>query len=181
MRRIGLIVAWSLVLVLTTSLTWQIVSAADDRVNDRPVTSLNVAAPVPAEVAVSTTTTVPPATTTSTVEASTTTTTVTPIETTVPTGATATTSTTTTSPSTTQPEWAVRSFSTVGGDVVVRYRPGEVILQTATPAPGFAAEIDESGPPTVALEFESDDAKVEFSASWLDGDLSVQISQSEDD
>lgn len=58
---------------------------------------------------------------------------------------------------------------------MVRYRPGEVQLQAATPAPGFAVEIDDAGPPRVRVEFESDDADVRVEARWADGALDVDV------
>ncbi len=64
---------------------------------------------------------------------------------------------------------------------MVRYRPGEVVLQTATPAPGFNTEVDDAGPPEVAVEFESEEKKVEVSAKWLNGDLSVEVTESSHD
>jgi len=58
--------------------------------------------------------------------------------------------------------------------VVVSYRNGEVVLSTATPAAGFAAEIKKSGPPEVEVEFQSESAKFEVKARWSDGELKVE-------
>jgi hypothetical protein len=64
--------------------------------------------------------------------------------------------------------------------VVVSYRPGEVILGSASPAAGFAAEIKKSGPSDVDVEFESESAKYRVRAEWACGDLSVEV-ESDDD
>lgn len=65
--------------------------------------------------------------------------------------------------------------------MVLRYRPGEVTYQSATPAPGFQVEVDEHGPPEVEVEFESESRKVEVHAAWREGDLDVEVSHSEED
>jgi len=65
--------------------------------------------------------------------------------------------------------------------VVVSYRAGEVILSSASPAAGFAADIKKSGPPEVDVEFESDSAKYRVRARWNDEDLSVEIDSEADD
>ena len=59
--------------------------------------------------------------------------------------------------------------------MVLSYRPGEVVLQTAAPGPGFAADIKKSGPPEVDVEFESESAKYRVEAKWDDGDLGIEI------
>jgi len=58
--------------------------------------------------------------------------------------------------------------------VVISYRPGEVVLDGATPAAGFTVEVDEQGPPEVRVEFESDTAKVEVRVEW-DGELVIDL------
>lgn len=74
-------------------------------------------------------------------------------------------------------------MSTTGGSVVLKYRPGEVVLQTATPAAGFQAEVEDAGPPKVEVEFESESSKVSVHAKWADGELDVETDESteEDD
>jgi hypothetical protein len=64
--------------------------------------------------------------------------------------------------------------------VVVSYRPDEVVLGSAAPAAGFAAEIKKSGPPEVDVEFESESAKYRVRARWADGDLSVEVESDAD-
>lgn len=60
--------------------------------------------------------------------------------------------------------------------MVVRYRPNEVELQAATPAPGYEVEIDDFGPPRVRVEFENDDTDIRVEARWEDGGLDVDVS-----
>jgi hypothetical protein len=62
----------------------------------------------------------------------------------------------------------VKTIPTDGGSVVVSYRPGEVILDGATPAAGFTVDVDKQGPPNVRVEFESEDTKVEVRIEWAD-------------
>jgi hypothetical protein len=65
--------------------------------------------------------------------------------------------------------------------LTLRYRPGEVTYQSATPAPGFQVEVEKPGPPAVKVEFESESQKVEVEASWEDDGLDVRISGEDDD
>lgn len=173
--------AWLVVVVLATALTWQIVSAADDRVSDRPA-PLNLAAPVITSLETTTTSVVGGSSTSST---------------TTPRGNPTTTTSATTSTSGSQPgpttsssiatttstaaSWQTELVQTAGGAVTLRYRPGEVVYQSATPAPGFQVEVDHAGPPEVKVEFESESSKIEVRASWRDGALDVDISGSGED
>ena len=186
MRSISLIAGWTLVLVLTTVVTWQIVDAAEAHVNQRPASPLNVSAPE----FNSTSTSVQSPTTTSERQSTGTSTTTPPNSTnegTTP--ATTTTTSPASSTSTTAPEtttttsasWALTTKNTVGGTVVVAHRPGEVILQAATPAPGFQTEIKKGGPDQVEVEFESDTVKVEIKAEWEHGELEIEVSTEEDE
>jgi hypothetical protein len=63
--------------------------------------------------------------------------------------------------------------------VVVRYRPDEVELQAATPAPGFAVEIDDDGPPRVRVEFVSGDLEVRVEVRWENGQLDIRIDEND--
>lgn len=167
MRRLALMGGWLVVVVLTTALTWQIVGAADAQVSDRPASPLNVAAPA-----------FTPTSTTQATAISTTTLMSVPT-----TGATSPTSVTTSSTSTTvaASEWSLKTVNTMGGSVVLKYRPGEVVLQATTPAPGYRAEVEKAGPPEVEVEFESENRKVAVHAKWDGGDLSVEVSESDHD
>lgn len=59
----------------------------------------------------------------------------------------------------------------------MRYRPGEVELQSATPAPGFDAEIDDAGPPEVRVEFEAEEIEVRVEIQWDEGGLTVDVEE----
>jgi hypothetical protein len=151
--------AWVIVAVLVTGLTWQIVSAADAQVSERPPVQ---AAPAPSTSG-STTSLV--ASTTTAVDAS---------------SSSVRTPSTGSAPPATEAAWSSRTIPTGGGVVVVSYRPEEVLLGSASPAAGFAAEIKKAGPPEVDVEFESESAKYRVRATWADGDLAVEI-ESDDD
>jgi hypothetical protein len=75
----------------------------------------------------------------------------------------------------------VKTVPTSGGTVVLKYRPGEVVLQTATPAAGFQADVENPGPPKVEVEFESEARKVEIQAEWKDGNLDVKVDESDEE
>ncbi len=175
MKGWSLLAAWLLVMALATTVTWQIVSAADDRVSDRPLTPLNVSAPPVTGADTSATSRVP---TSAVAPASTSadpthvTTTTTTLSTTSTSGASAVTTTTAAA------EWQSRTVETRGGSVRLRYRPGEVSYQSATPAPGFKVDVDKPGPPEVEVEFESESEKLEVHAAWESGDLHVEVSGS---
>jgi cytoskeletal protein RodZ len=170
-KKWSLLAGWFLVLVLATTLTWQIVSAADDQVSDRPIAPLNVAAPVITEA-------------TSTSGASSSSTSVTsPTSVAVAGTSDPTVPSTEASGATDTPaaEWQTRSVETEGGTLLLRYRPDEVTYQTVTPAPGFQVEVGKQGPPEVEVEFESESQKIEVQAAWRDGDLDVEVSESSED
>lgn len=59
--------------------------------------------------------------------------------------------------------------------VVVGHRPGEVRLDSASPAAGYSMEIDKDGPDEVRVEFESDADRFEIRVRWIDGALSVDV------
>ncbi len=59
--------------------------------------------------------------------------------------------------------------------MVVSYRPGEVKLEAASPVPGFTADVEDSGPPKVRVEFESQENNVDVRAEWRDGNLLIEI------
>ena len=63
--------------------------------------------------------------------------------------------------------------------MVVRHRPGEVELQAATPAPGFAVEIDDDGPERVRVEFDSGNVEVRVEVRWESGSLDVDVDEHE--
>ncbi len=160
--------AWVLVAAMATTLTWQIVSAADAQVSERP--PLQVDAPLASSSGSTTTATVPPTTSTSlpgSTSSSTTTTSATS-------SSTSPGSSSTSAPPPTAAAWASQSVPTAGGVVVISYRPDEVVLSSASPAAGFAAEIKKQGPPEVDVEFESEDAKFRVRARYENGALSIE-------
>lgn len=60
---------------------------------------------------------------------------------------------------------------------MIRYRPNEVELQAATPAPGFSVEIDDDGPDRVRVEFEAEDGRARVEARWQGGDLEIDVDE----
>ncbi|MGH8913947.1 MAG: hypothetical protein ACRDZM_05450 [Acidimicrobiia bacterium] len=169
MSRWSLVGAWVVVAALATLVTWQIVSAADAQVSERPMEALDVGAVVSTDR--STTSTLVRTTSREGIDPTTTTTSNEATTTTTPDATTPTSADTTTAPSA-SPQ--VRIITTGGGTVVVSYEPGEVVLQTAAPAPGFTADIKKQGPPDVDVEFESESSKFRVEADW-DGQLIVEI------
>ncbi|MEX1134792.1 MAG: hypothetical protein WED83_08120 [Acidimicrobiia bacterium] len=161
MNRFGLIAVWVTATALTTVLAWQIVAAAGEQVSPGPLTP--IAAPVTTNTTgVSTTL---PSTTSS------------PSFTTQPGPGSATSSTTPSSGSTSTTlgaSWQVKTIPTAGGTVVVSYRPGEVVLDGATPAPGFTVDSDKQGPPDVRVSFESESTHVEVRVEW-DNKLVIDV------
>jgi hypothetical protein len=151
--------AWVIVAALATGLTWQIVSAADAQVSERPPLQ---AAPAPST---SEPTTSLDSSTSTTVTSSSSSSVTTPT----------TGSSSGSAPPVTEAAWSSRTIQSGGGVVVVSYRPEEVLLGSASPAAGFAAEIKKAGPPDVDVEFESESADYRVRARWVDGDLSVEV------
>lgn len=172
-RRLSLVGAWLLVLVVATTVTWQIVSAADNQVSDRRA-PLNVAAPAINNLTTTTTSV-------STTAQEVTSTTEEPAESTTTTDATQPTSPTTSSTATSSPTWQTKSVQTAGGTIVLKYRPGEVAYQAATPGAGFKVEVKKYGPPEVEVKIESESTEIEVHAAWRNGDLDVKVSESDDD
>ena len=161
MNRFGLIAVWVTATALTTVLAWQIVAAAGEQVSPGPLT------PIAAPVTTSTTgvSTTLPSTTSS------------PSSTTQPGPGSTTSSTTPSSGSTSTTlgaSWQVKTIPTAGGTVVVSYRPGEVVLDGATPAPGFTVDSDKQGPPDVRVTFESESTHVEVRVEW-DNKLVIDV------
>ena len=177
---------WLLAVVLTTAVAWQIVAVADERVGDRPVSPVQAAPTTTIELSEATGPTPPPeptlppptddlaTTTTSIAESSSTS------EddngTSSSTSAPAANSTSSTS-TTAKAQWSTRTITTNGGTVVVSYRPGEVILETAVPRPGFETEIDKQGPPVVEVEFDSSNLRVDIKAEWDNGELEIEVDE----
>lgn len=149
-----LVAAWVVALAVATLLTWQIVSLADSRVGARPVEIGSIGSAMSSTSPLVTSTSDPFSSTS---------------DTSVPFAST---------PQTNDAEWSLRTVNTSGGKVVIRYRPEEVELEAATPAPGFDVEIDDRGPQRVRVEFESDTEDIRVEARWEDDTLDVDISES---
>lgn len=181
MTRLSLAAAWVVVAAAATTLTWQIVSAADDQVSDRSVAALEVTstAATPPTSSRPDQDGLDPSLTPDT-STTTTTTTTTIVPTTAPTtaGTTGTTpgSTTSSTVGDSPPagEWKVETMATPGGTLVVSYRAEEVRYESASPLPGFSVQVEKAGPPEVEVEFEGPVGKVEVRVRWRDGSLSVE-------
>jgi len=154
--------AWVVVLAVTTGLTWQIVSVADSQVRARPVDLVGDSGAASSTSTTRVSTTSSPSTSSTSV----------PAQTSTSTGPGTSTSQGATDTTT---GWAVRTITTPGGNVIISYRPGAVMLQTATPTPGFAVEVHQSGPDRVRVEFESDQDDIRVEVEWEDGALDVAI------
>lgn len=166
MSRPALVAIWVLATALTTVIAWQIVAAAGEQVSPGPLTP--VASPTSSTSSSSTVTS-------SSTTTSSTTSTTTPGSTTSSTSSSSS-STSPTTTATTAPDWLVKSIPTSGGTVVVSYRQGEVVLDAATPAPGFSVEVDKQGPPDVDVEFEGEEMRVRVRAEW-DERLVVEVDE----
>jgi hypothetical protein len=70
--------------------------------------------------------------------------------------------------------WQIKTIPTDGGNVVVSFRSGEVVLDGATPAAGFTVDVEKQGPPEVRVEFESDETRIEVRVKW-DGKLVIDV------
>jgi hypothetical protein len=158
--------AWVLVAAVATTLTWQIVSAADAQVSDQPPIQV---APAPSTLDSSTSTSRTSSSTSSSTSS-------------VPSSSSSTSpgSSSTSAPPNTGVAWSSRTVQTGGGVVVVSYRPDQVVLSSASPAAGFSADIKKQGPPEVDVEFESEFGDYRVRARWANGDLAVET-ESEDD
>jgi len=168
-NRFGLIAIWVAATALTTVLAWQIVAAAGEQVSPGPLIEAPIAAP---DTTTAVSTTLP---TTSSTSA---------LPTTPSTQPGSGSTTPNTSPGSTTPStsasWQVKTIPTDGGTVVVSYRPGEVVFDGATPAPGFTVDVDKGGPPEVRVEFESEATKVEVRVRW-DGTLVIDLEADDQD
>ncbi len=155
--------AWLAALLVATTVTWQIVGAADDRIGIRAGAPLDVAAPgLPTSTAPG-----EPASTSS--------------PTTTPShGTTSLNPTVTSSPPVVAPEdpgYGPETvvIPTVGGTVTIRVAPGSVTYLSAVPNPGFAVAVDDPGPPEVRVELVGETSEVRVRARWRDGSLDLRV------
>ncbi len=177
MQRARPLQAWVTITTLSTLVTWQVVAAASDEVNDVPRTPLVVAVGAPPSTVyltapTSTETSQPPVSSTSVTPTSTT-----AVETTTP-------STTAAPPppgpsptSTTQPSSStgMATVGSAGGTVTVSYGGGEVYFEGATPLPGYSVEVEDEGPEHVVVAFQSDEETIEVRIEWKDGELVSRV------
>lgn len=178
---------WVLAVVLTTAVAWQIVAVADERVGDRPVLPVQAAPTTTIELSDVTGSTPPPEPTlpppaddlTTTTSTAPTTSATSEDDGSSPSNTTAapSTSSTSTTSTTAGARWSTKTIATNGGTVVVSYRPGEVILETAVPLPGFETEIDKTGPPSVEVEFDSSSRKIDIRVEWDNAQLEVDVDE----
>lgn len=172
MRQLRLVGAWLIVVAAATTVTWQIVNAAEGQVNNTPLPPIAAEPP-------STSVTVTPAST-STTEGLTSSSIATTVASTTPSSTSPTTTTpqTTSSsaPATTTGAWTLRTIPSAGGTVTVRYRFGEVEYVSATPAAGFQTEVADKGPPKVRVEFDAHEQDVRIDVKWEDSGLQIEIS-----
>lgn len=165
LRGVRLFAAWAAATALVSSAAWEVVSAAEDRVSEKPLSRLiaipsPTTSPVPAPPAQSTVTLPDPAQPT-------------PPEIAAPTVTTSSTTSTTTAPD--QP-WTTEAIATPAGVVLVSSRPGEVRLEAVTPIPGWSYEVKRAEPDQVEVRFAGHGhAEVFASARWLNGALETEV------
>lgn len=177
-RPIGLALLWLVATATAVALAWGAVQLVADRVAEQPpggpLARLSSVTPTPAVTSPAPTpsggtatptgpsTTIPPAATTP------------PQATTPPPPST---------PDATAPaaEPVTRSYTLVGGTVVVRFSPTRVEVLSASPNPGFTLEpLDRKGPLEVRVEFNSEDHRSRLRVSW-DGGPRAEIDEDERD
>ncbi|MDH3463578.1 MAG: hypothetical protein OEM32_08140 [Acidimicrobiia bacterium] len=59
--------------------------------------------------------------------------------------------------------------------MTVSWSNGSVYYQSASPAIGYSAEIEETGPENVRVGFEGDDHEVSVRVEWKNGMLDIEI------
>jgi hypothetical protein len=193
MRRVGIVVAWVVATMVATMIAATAVGSVRGQVTDVPAIPNAGTAVL---LAATTTTGVTESSTTSTVPANDPTTTTTAVVT--PTSSTTTTTTAETSPSTTTsttvpppttttttatapPGPSVTTHRLEGGEVRISALEPDVNLVSAFPFGGFSVEVEKSGPDKVEVQFESEDHKSSFKASWEDGELKIDIKEEAED
>lgn len=92
-----------------------------------------------------------------------------PVSTTVP-------STTSPPPPATEPQQdRVETYETEGGWVTLRADDQGVVLESASPKPGWTVKTEGSGPDHFTVVFEGDDREIHFKAEFEDGEVEVDI------
>jgi hypothetical protein len=76
----------------------------------------------------------------------------------------------------------VAARQTPGGTVVVSLQGGRLSLVSATPAAGYAVEVEESGPDEVVVVFEGGEGnEIRVRAVVEDDEISFEVETGEDD
>ena len=96
-----------------------------------------------------------------------------PTATTVPAAAPVTT---TTAPTPEPEPGEVKTFNGEGGSVSIRFRSTSVELVVATPASGYAVDVEDSGPARVRVRFRGDDHETRIEARA--GETTAEVSES---
>jgi hypothetical protein len=122
-----------------------------------------------------------PTSTASTLPTSTVTTTTSPaaIATSPPASAPPTTGPTSTTAAAPIPE--VTSYPQVGGTTTIRTDGTGVHLVGSVPSSGFQVDVEKSGPREVEVRYRSEDHTSKFKAEWEDGQLHIEVSESDSD
>lgn len=74
-----------------------------------------------------------------------------------------------------------RSYTLVGGSVVLRFEPGVVTVVSASPAQGFTQKIEGNGTAEVEVEFRSATHRSEVKGKWENGPRDEVDEDAEDD
>lgn len=176
------VLAWVTVTLLVTMTAWGVVSAASNQVNDSPLAPIidagsgaTLATTIATSTLVTSTvvgidsstspTTTPGGTSTSTNSG-------TVPSTTIPGSSTTTSSSSSTTVAGTS---GTKTISTVGGTVTVSWSNGNVYYESASPAIGYSAEIEDTGPEQVRVDFEGDGHEVSVRVEWVNGMLDIEI------
>jgi type IV secretory pathway VirJ component len=178
MRRALLVVLWFVATAAITFIAHIAVNVAGASVSDRPLTSVVANGAIGSATTASQTTspastvTDSPTNVPSSDNSSTT-------STTRPATSSTTSAATTTSAADSPAPWKQTTVNSLGGAVIVSYRPGEVRLESVAPLAGFSYDIDKAGPDEVRVEFEGDDLKAEIRVRWENGALLTTIDESD--
>lgn len=103
-------------------------------------------------------------------------------DTTQPPGSSATTPSTTipdAQTTTTTSASFTKTYTLVGGRVTISANDPSVTFISAVPNAGFSVNLESSGPTEVKVEFDSEGHESEFTAKWGDGELLIDIDESD--
>jgi hypothetical protein len=100
-------------------------------------------------------------------------------------GPASTTTTTVEAPPSDEEATGLRSFTLIGGTVLIEVLDDGIAWRSSTPHPGFAVRVDKSGPELIVVEFEAtnpdDDRTSTFEAKWDKGRLEWEIEESDEE